>query len=414
MIKVTTISATVLTTLTLFGMAQPIVSHADQVNSTPTHQTTNKANTQSKEDTTGVVNIPDAPLKASIKKSLGVKDDNELTESLCQAFTGTIDCSNVGAIKDFSGLEHFKNATQVGFYTDSLKDCSNMDKLEAMPKLAWISLMATGLTQDQLDKFDFSKWPNLTAFHGENDHIYDLSKIQNFDSKKASGSSFADQTLEEAPQSINAGEKLVVNVKPIKNLDGTTPTITPSDGGVYDSNKGTITWSGLDASKTSVNYKWTGNALSFGGTVTVPVTVAPVTSSNDVNVSYTATVKPSDPQWYGVVPTAIALSDEAKTVDATVKLTQDTHGTTYSGSKSVGVTVKSDNAYQLKDGKNTVEYKLDKAGKDKDFFNPTTDAQDLGTLSEATPEIDSKAHLTGTATASGKYTDILHYVFTEK
>lgn len=140
--------------------------------------------------------------------------------------------------------------------------------------------------------------------------------------------------------------------------------------------------------------------------------------NNDVKVEYDATVTPSDPQWYGVVPAAISLSDEAKDVDASVKIvnTDDTK-TDYTGSKSVDVKVKSKNGYKLKDATvagEAIDYKLDKAGLNKDFFTADDTEQDLGVLNKDKPSISSKAHLTGTATKTGKYIDTLSYTFVEK
>ncbi|MEX1447929.1 hypothetical protein AB3I00_14850, partial [Enterococcus sp. C76] len=79
------------------------------------------------------------------------------------------------------------------------------------------------------------------------------------------------QTVDEDKQVVN-GNTLTLKVKAIKNADGSTPTITPNNDGVYDAEKGTITWTGLTKETTSLSYSWTGKN-AFSGTVTVPVEV---------------------------------------------------------------------------------------------------------------------------------------------
>lgn len=144
---------------------------------------------------------------------------------------------------------------------------------------------------------------------------------------------------------------------------------------------------------------------------------ADTTSDTDVTYDYTAPT-PAEPQWYGVVPSSISFSDKAKDVDVPVSIVNEAEQKTpYTGSKSVDVKVKSDNGYKLKDAKvsgGDIEYKLDKAGLNKDFFTADTTEQELGVLSKGQTSIISKAHLTGTAKKSGQYIDTLHYTFTEK
>ena len=142
-------------------------------------------------------------------------------------------------------------------------------------------------------------------------------------------------------------------------------------------------------------------------------------TGNDVKVTYDYTAPtPSEPGWYGVIPTAITLTDTAKEVVADVSLVNAndvTHKTAYTGDKQVDVKVKSDNSYKLQDANVTgeeISYTLNKT--DGTALASNSTEQELGTLSKATTKLDSKAKLMGQATKSGKYIDTLHYHFVEK
>lgn len=134
------------------------------------------------------------------------------------------------------------------------------------------------------------------------------------------------------------------------------------------------------------------------------------------NVEYTHTETPGEPGWYGIIPANIIFNDDNKeeALDAKVKLVNaDDKNTAYTGSKTVGVTVKSTNGFKLQDGaKKAVDYALtNKAGEE---LEKDKTEQDLGILAKNDTEIHSKANLKGEAEESGKFVDVLNYRFSEQ
>ena len=182
--------------------------------------------------------------------------------------------------------------------------------------------------------------------------------------------------------------------------------------GVYDNATKTITWENIDSTVTALTFNYSGTSY-LSGSATIPLNHAQADASSAVNVNYDYTAPtPADPGWYSVVPADIAFTDTNKDMDTSSLVNADDQKTPYNGSKQVSVTVKSDNAYKFKDDAgDTVDYQLDKNEMGTAAFDPNNNTQDLGTLDRDNAFVASKAHLIGTATKTGEYTDILHNVF---
>lgn len=378
--KLVTIGATAMMGFTSLGGLQ-MISHATEGSSNPVAgaiQTFSKdilGEVTAHAAETDVVNIPDDQLKAAMMAKLGITDEKELT------------------------VENIKKITEVQFGGKNITDLTGLNQGQ---KITWLAI--------------------------NNNHIIDLSPLK--DSYTDRNPYLEGQTVTDTEHNVTNGT-VIVKVKDIKNFDGTTPTITPADGGVYDAAKGEITWTGVDDTATEVSYSWTGvqvnaSAHRFSGTVTVPLTHKQAdqqgTAGEQTEVTFDTTVQPGEPGWYGVVTPAIAFSDanKADDLDASVKIVNaDDQTTNYNGKKTVDVKVKSVNGFELKAGaKDAVEYSITK----KDGTAVTKDAneQDLGTVTgeavagDGNNVIDSKAKLVGTAKESGKYMDTLNYHFIEQ
>ena len=147
-------------------------------------------------------------------------------------------------------------------------------------------------------------------------------------------------------------------------------------------------------------------------------------SNDKVEVEYNYTAQaPGEPGWYGVVPSAVTLTDANRGTGevANVELKNATqvggNYVPYDGGKTVEVSVKSNNSYKLDDGKGdpNVDYKLnfvDGTG----THDVAQDAMEhkIGELKAGNTTIVSHIDLVGNATKSGKYVDNLFYHFSEK
>ncbi len=142
----------------------------------------------------------------------------------------------------------------------------------------------------------------------------------------------------------------------------------------------------------------------------------------EVEYNYTAQA-PGEPGWYGVVPSAVTLTDANRGTGevANVELKNATqvggHYMPYDGGKTVEVSVKSNNSYMLDDGKgdSPVAYKLnfvDGTG----THDVAQDASEhkIGEMKAGDTTIVSHIDLVGNATKSGRYVDNLFYHFSEK
>ncbi len=147
-------------------------------------------------------------------------------------------------------------------------------------------------------------------------------------------------------------------------------------------------------------------------------------SNDKVEVEYNYTAQaPGEPGWYGVVPSAVTLTDANRGTGevANVELKNATqvggNYVPYDGGKTVEVSVKSNNSYKLDDGKGdpNVDYKLnfvDGTG----THDVAQDAMEhkIGELKAGNTTIVSHIDLVGNATKSGRYVDNLFYHFSEK
>lgn len=147
-------------------------------------------------------------------------------------------------------------------------------------------------------------------------------------------------------------------------------------------------------------------------------------NNDKVEVQYNYTVQaPGEPGWYGVVPSAVTLTDANRSTGqlANVELKDATQVggkyIPYDGGKTVEVSVKSDNSYKLDDGKNDplVDYKLDFVdGQGTHDVVQDNSEHKIGEMKAGTTTIVSHISLVGNATKSGKYVDNLFYHFSEK
>ncbi len=142
----------------------------------------------------------------------------------------------------------------------------------------------------------------------------------------------------------------------------------------------------------------------------------------EVEYNYTAQA-PGEPGWYGVVPSAVTLTDANRGTGevANVELKNATqvggNYVPYDGGKTVEVFVKSNNGYKLNDGKGDpdVDYKMnyiDGLGT-HDLVQDSTE-QKIGEMNAHSTTINSHIDLVGNATRSGRYVDTLFYRFSEK
>lgn len=142
----------------------------------------------------------------------------------------------------------------------------------------------------------------------------------------------------------------------------------------------------------------------------------------EVEYNYTAQA-PGEPGWYGVVPSAVTLTDANRGIGevANVELKNATqvggNYVPYDGGKTVEVFVKSDNSYKLNDGKGdpTVDYKLNFVDGTGTHDVPQNAMEHkIGEMKAGDTTIVAHVDLVGNATKSGKYVDNLFYHFSEK
>ncbi|EME8160827.1 hypothetical protein MT881_002761, partial [Enterococcus faecium] len=196
-------------------------------------------------------------------------------------------------IEDTTGLENCVNLKELNLYDNDLR---NLDGIKNLENLTYLHIgtkdekgerKQVNLTNEEISKLNLPKLktlvmqgnrnitdlsftsnlPELTALYVKATGCIDLTTVSSHVTTVYSNNQF----VTEDKQSI-VGDTLTLKVKEIKNRDGSTPTITPNNEGVYDAEKGTITWTGLTKETTSLSYGWAGKD-TFSGTVTVPVEV---------------------------------------------------------------------------------------------------------------------------------------------
>ncbi|EOS7869399.1 hypothetical protein E3O85_RS13790 [Enterococcus hirae] len=205
----------------------------------------------------------------------GVTDEKELTEAKLAVEAPNQFIVEGKDITTLEGLQYAKGLHKVRLKAHNYGqlDFSVFDSL----KLSVADFANAHLSQEQFNHLHFNTEMPLDisldvdpkADEKGESHVYNLSSLKEV--KQYSYGSFSGQTITESKQKLE-GNTLIVKVKDIKNIDGSIPKITPSNGGKYDAEKGTITWTGLTENITSLNYTWKNDdGHTFTGTVTIPV-----------------------------------------------------------------------------------------------------------------------------------------------
>lgn len=349
-----------------------------------------------------IVNIPDENLKQILKKSLGISEDKDITELRLYSLSGALNLSNK-RIQNLEGLE-FTSITSLDLsHNPLIKDFSVLKQFSELKKL----------DVSYCDIYNLSVLNDLNIvreFILKGNHIKDLTPLknkqvwQNYDA--------TEQTITTEQVSIeNEGISIVCK---IKDLDDKIPgetndhwMIYPKDNGVFDEKTKTISWNAIPLGTKTLSYDFGDKlpidechqATLFTGTVTIPITEKSTTA---------------DPQWYSFVPATVSMNNNTKKVDVNIKLSKYSDKyEVYDGAKTVNVTVKSINGYQLKDGsKKEVTYTLTPDG--ESALKATDLPQALGSLSITTPELKATVAITGESSKTGKYTDVLTYNFSEQ
>ncbi|MCH1976509.1 hypothetical protein MCG01_05105 [Enterococcus hirae] len=180
-----------------------------------------------------VVNIPDSKLKTEI--------NNELNREKINGKTNRASNENVH-------LAELSQVTKLDIRSKGINDLTGLECL-GNKKVNWLALATNSL----LDLSCLKEKVTDTNPYLENQKV--TEKLQKI-----------------------FGDRLLLKVKRIKNIDGSTPEIIPDNGGVYDKEKGTITWTALNKNTKNVSYSWKGNGATseqhkFSGTITIPVEV---------------------------------------------------------------------------------------------------------------------------------------------
>lgn len=199
-------------------------------------------------------------------------------------------------------------------------------------------------------------------FSVANNHILDLSKVNG---KLTDTNPYLEnQTVTETEQRVELGVPLILKVKNIKNIDGSMPDIIPNNGGIYDKEKGIITWTGLTKDTNQVTYLWKGNGATtdvhkFSGKGTVPVSY----EEGQAQIMYNANqIDPDDPtanpDFTVLIPSIYQLSDRnlktAAPGEVSLKDAQDI-SKNYTGEQTVNLSIASTKNFTFDNGG---EYKL--------------------------------------------------------
>jgi len=300
------------------------------------------------------VNVPDTALQAAIKKKLGIPDNQDLTQTDMIKITDIMKNGpgiDPTGVKNFEGIQYCVDLTRLSSNAIPEKDMQNPilpKDLSQLTKLAAVGFSKNGVDNEFVKRLGTVSSSITTLYLGGN-HIYDMSPLNG----KVSGIiSLENQTFIENTQIINSNS-LTLKVKEIKNIDGSTPTITPNNGGIYDSTAGTITWNGLNDTISEVSYTWQGKN-SFSGTVKVPI--SPADGKGQAQVTYNVnTANPDDPtanpDFTVLIPTEYQLSNKQKVSVGAVAL-KDAKDVTqnYTGDKAVKVAVTSAKNFQFDNG----------------------------------------------------------------
>lgn len=141
-----------------------------------------------------IVNIPDTNFKAYLvgNSAINTNGDSEIQEIEAQAFTGTIDCSNLSII-DLTGIEVFTALTELICYNNQLASL-DVSKNVFLTKLHCDNNQLTSLNISQntvltslscknnlLTSLDVSANTTLTEIFCHNNQLTSLDVSQNID-----------------------------------------------------------------------------------------------------------------------------------------------------------------------------------------------------------------------------------------
>ncbi|WP_409023178.1 immunoglobulin-like domain-containing protein (plasmid) [Enterococcus faecium] len=220
-----------------------------------------------------IVNIPDKQMAKEIRKVLKLKVDAEITQSDMEKLTKLSPWTN-----DLTGLEYAKNLSSLSINENGKNGKVNWPEFVKMPNLTALNGGYCQFENEDVVKIASASKKQINWIKLDRNHITDLTALNG----KLSDTqpNFKNQTVTEKQYNV-IGDTLTVKAKDIKNMDGSTPMITPNNGGVYDASTGTITWENLPDTAKELSYTWKGKAMdradAFTGTVKVPVKVKNIT-----------------------------------------------------------------------------------------------------------------------------------------
>ncbi|WP_162921803.1 leucine-rich repeat domain-containing protein, partial [Listeria costaricensis] len=167
-------------------------------------------------------------------------------------------------------------------------ECNN-NSLSSLDVSKNINLTTLTCYYNNLSSLDLSQNPSLTNLSCEFNHLLDFSSapdiLYNF---------YGLGQTRTLPEQVLTTNTLTIPVdESIKDEKGNTMNILPSNGGIYDVETNTITWTGLDSTGT-VSYSFTSTSGHCGGVVTVPYE-ATVNLACDDEITYVqGTAKTAD------------------------------------------------------------------------------------------------------------------------
>ena len=218
--------------------------------------------------------MPDKALQAAVAKALKL-DVSQITKADMSRLT-SLDGNNAG-IASLAGLQY---ASNLSFLALGENQISDITPLQHLSNLSWLAL-----GQNQIsDVTPLRDLSNLQHLGLDDNHVSDLTPLQNLNLSK----------LYASRQTITLPTIYVLNKQPysasvqtaIKNLNGTTPTISPQNNdtwtGVYNSGK--VEWSSANQVPETGDLvlTWTDQNTSFTGKCVQPYVLskASITAHN--------------------------------------------------------------------------------------------------------------------------------------
>ncbi|MGC9250008.1 LapB repeat-containing protein [Listeria ivanovii] len=258
--------------------------------------------------------FPDENLALAVSESFGEDVEDEVSEEKLAELT-VLECGNYD-IEDTSGIEYLtgltflnayanlfttidlsKNTKLVTFFgeygslTGHLDLSNNPDLrtldfadnyLTSIDVSASADLTRLDLRNNKLTSIDVNKNPALTSLYVQGNQLKDISTIPDNVTYNATS-----QKPVETKQIAYSG-KLIYTL-PADLLDkfgNPVEQITPGQGGVYDGNTRTITWTNLTATQGDLSYSFMSEDGLFTGTMTIPYQAGTVTLESASEISY--------------------------------------------------------------------------------------------------------------------------------